>query len=281
MSEFETKCPKCQSPLSVQEEWIGMTVACPTCNHSFTIPRPGVQQPIAVPPPVQPRFAQSQPQGVPAAQPVFPQGQPAGGQFNPGGSVPYGSYPGGQNSIPPQASSEIMPLLKNYVNFLSPDYGCLDGRISRKQFWLVYLILFVAGSIVVSVIGGIIGGIGGAIFALIARNSNYAAQYGAEGGRIVGGIFNMLYLVYLYPSLISLSVRRLHDSDLSGIYALLWFPFFLLGLANQSLFVGIVEHFSVNFGLLFFPLIFILLMCRKGTPGPNRYDEKKETKSSN
>ena len=38
MAEFETKCPHCQSILSVQDDWIGMEVECPTCKQTFTVP---------------------------------------------------------------------------------------------------------------------------------------------------------------------------------------------------------------------------------------------------
>jgi len=37
MAEFETKCPHCQSILSVQDDWIGMEVECPACQKNFTV----------------------------------------------------------------------------------------------------------------------------------------------------------------------------------------------------------------------------------------------------
>ncbi|MBE6372296.1 MAG: hypothetical protein E7055_09520 [Lentisphaerae bacterium] len=48
MVEFETKCPHCQSILSVQDDWIGMEVECPACQKNFT-----VQHQASAPPPAE------------------------------------------------------------------------------------------------------------------------------------------------------------------------------------------------------------------------------------
>ena len=39
MAEFTTKCPRCKTELTIQEEWIGMEAECPECRHTFVIPR--------------------------------------------------------------------------------------------------------------------------------------------------------------------------------------------------------------------------------------------------
>lgn len=37
MTEFEVRCPHCQCPLMVQEDWIGAEAACPECQQNFII----------------------------------------------------------------------------------------------------------------------------------------------------------------------------------------------------------------------------------------------------
>ena len=34
---FYNRCPKCGQELKLQDEWIGMTMSCPSCNNNFVV----------------------------------------------------------------------------------------------------------------------------------------------------------------------------------------------------------------------------------------------------
>ena len=109
-------------------------------------------------------------------------------------------------------------------------YGDFDGRAARSEFWwwvvFVALVQF-AAAIVLTII------------LIIFQNVGFLQWLSVL-------IFMVIVLAFILPS-IAVSVRRLHDRDLSGwLYLLSFVPF------------G---------GLVLF--IFYVL---PGTPGPNRYD---------
>lgn len=99
-------------------------------------------------------------------------------------------------------------------------YAVFQGRARRQEYWLFYLLYLILGIIA-------------------------AVIEGASGAGLISGL---LALVMLLPS-ISVLVRRLHDTDRSGWWALLMLLPILGGLVL---------------------LIFCVL---KGTDGPNRFGE--------
>ena len=109
-------------------------------------------------------------------------------------------------------------------------YGDFDGRAVRSEFWwwvlLVALVQFAAAIVLTIVL-------------IIFQNLGFLQWLSVL-------IFMVIVLAFILPS-IAVSVRRLHDRDLSG-----WF--YLLGFVPLG-------------GLVLF--IFYVL---PGTPGPNRYD---------
>ena len=109
-------------------------------------------------------------------------------------------------------------------------YGDFDGRAIRSEFW--WWVLFVA--LVQSAAAIVL-----TIFLIIFQNAGFLQWLSVL-------IFMVIVLAFILPS-IAVSVRRLHDRDLSG-----WF--YLLGF--------------VPFGGLVLFIFYIL----PGTPGPNRYD---------
>jgi uncharacterized membrane protein YhaH (DUF805 family) len=100
----------------------------------------------------------------------------------------------------------------NYVNF--------TGRACRSEFWFWFLFVFIV-SLVAAIIDMMIG------------------------ARVTGTIFS---LAVLLPN-IAITVRRLHDTDRSGWWVLLWFVV-LIGW-----------------------IILIIWWCSKGTDGPNRFGQ--------
>ena len=109
-------------------------------------------------------------------------------------------------------------------------YGDFDGRAARSEFWwwvvFVALVQF-AAAIVLTII------------LIIFQNVGFLQWLSVL-------IFMVVVLAFILPS-IAVSVRRLHDRDLSGWFYLLSF---------------------VPFGGLVLFIFYVL----PGTPGPNRYD---------
>jgi len=109
-------------------------------------------------------------------------------------------------------------------------YGDFDGRAARAEFW--WWVLFVA---VVQTLASVVLGLGLALF----QNSGFLQW-------LLVLIFMVIVLAFILPS-IAVSVRRLHDRDLSGWWYLLGF---------------------VPFGSLVLFVWYVL----PGTKGPNRFD---------
>ena len=144
----------------------------------------------------------------------------------------------------------ILPF-KRYFEF--------SGRSRRKEFWMfallnilvtsaVYVLLFASGG-------------AGTVFNETDPGS------GAAFGWLMGGFGLLLLgwgLITLIPS-IAVSVRRLHDRDMSGWWYLGVIVGSLIPLLNFIIVIG-----------------FIVLMALPGTPGPNRFgpDPKDPTSAS-
>lgn len=110
-------------------------------------------------------------------------------------------------------------------------YGDFDGRAQRPEFWwwiLFVTLLQVAASIVLTVL------------LVLFQNAGFLQWLGVM-------IFMIVVLAVILPS-IAVSVRRLHDRDLSGWWYLLGF---------------------VPFGSIVLLVWYVL----PGTPGPNRYGD--------
>lgn len=113
----------------------------------------------------------------------------------------------------------------DYMKMPLQRYADFDGRSRRMEYWM-FVVGIIGASIVTSIIDGVLG-MGGMV------------------GGLYGPLTTLLLLGTLIPS-IACVVRRLHDQDKSG-----WFA--LLGLIPL---VGIVL------------LVFMFL---EGTQGPNQY----------
>ena len=109
-------------------------------------------------------------------------------------------------------------------------YAVFSGRAGRAEFWYFTLIYFVA-ALVLSLIDGILGTVS-------AR----------AGMGLLSGVFALALLV---PA-VAVTVRRLHDSDLSGWWCL----------------VGLVPLFGA--------IVLLVLMLRNSTAGANRFGSAPE-----
>ena len=131
-------------------------------------------------------------------------------------------------------------------------YRLVEGRSSRREYWLFFLLALVLHVIPVLLLSSAIGGLG-------------ALDPQAAGRAMAGmGMMALLMMVPLYlilgvtwVAMIAVSIRRLHDAGLTG-----WIYFGLL-LANL---VPLVNLFAW--------IAYLGLMAMPGTPGPNRYGER-------
>ena len=136
-------------------------------------------------------------------------------------------------------------------------YAEFTGRSRRMEYWMFTLL----NAIVVTVLMLVIFGAGGAAGMFNAdMNGNPSAGLGALFGGM--GLLIVVYaLAVLLPS-IAVTVRRLHDRDMSGW----WYLGAIIG--------GMIP--LVGFLI---SIAFLVLMALPGTPGPNRFgpDPKGQT----
>jgi uncharacterized membrane protein YhaH (DUF805 family) len=109
-------------------------------------------------------------------------------------------------------SDSIKLGFSNYVNF--------TGRACRSEFWYWFLFVFIV-AVVAAIIDRVIG------------------------ASVTGTIWSLAVFI---PN-IAIAVRRLHDTDRSGWWALLWI-------------IVIIGW-----------IILIIWWCSKGTDGPNRFGQ--------
>lgn len=116
-------------------------------------------------------------------------------------------------------------------------YADFSGRSQRQEYWM--FILFSALLYIAAVV---------LLLVLAAMSESYGKPGDrASGGLIIGfALIVLLYLGLFIPTLAA-QVRRLHDQDLSGWFALL--------------------GFIPNLGWF----IMLIFMCIDGTAGPNRF----------
>lgn len=131
---------------------------------------------------------------------------------------------------------------------LREKYVTFSGRASRSEYWwffLFFMIAYLALIVVMMVFGG-------GLAMLNPDPNNLGAGFGAVGiiFMILIGVF---VLAMLLPS-IAVAVRRLHDRNMSGW----WY----LGMIVASI-IPVVGFLA--------GIAFIVLMCLKGTDGPNKF----------
>jgi len=134
----------------------------------------------------------------------------------------------------------ILPL-KRYFDF--------QGRSRRLEFWMFSLL----NVIVFSVLGLITFGTGSTLGQIQAADPNDIGAMYASMLSGVGILLVVWWLVILIPG-IAVSVRRLHDREMTGWWYL---GFIVLSVIPLIGFVATIA--------------FIVVMALPGTPGPNKY----------
>ncbi len=123
------------------------------------------------------------------------------------------------------------------------------GRSRRKEFWF-FMLLNVIVMIALFAVVLATGGMGAAL--ADADPANPLAIYGALFSG-AGVIIALYWLAVIIPS-ISVSVRRLHDRDMSG-----WW------------YLGFIVLSIIPIVGLLASIAYLVLMCLEGTKGPNRF----------
>lgn len=131
-------------------------------------------------------------------------------------------------------------------------FADFSGRSRRKEYWSFALLNTIVFIVLFTLIFGF-GGVSGSLSDV--ENSGPAALFGIFAGGL-GLIVLAYWLAVLIPG-IAVTVRRLHDRELSGW----WYG----GLLIAS-FIPIVNFFA----LLGFLVLFVFLLL-PGTRGPNRF----------
>ncbi len=123
-------------------------------------------------------------------------------------------------------------------------YSDFTGRSRRKEFWL-FILLMIVVSVVATTIDSMLG-MSGLIFG------------------IYGPLTLIVALALLTPQL-SVSVRRLHDTNRSGWWVLLGFVPVVTMLVSYQTGLAVLNLLS----LVAFVLIYFFVL--EGTKGPNQY----------
>ena len=135
----------------------------------------------------------------------------------------------------------ILPL-KRYAEF--------TGRSRRKEFWMFFLLNMIVYFGIILLMG-LVGG-----FSAIdtAAGGGFMALLGGFG------LLLLLWALIVFIPSIAVSVRRLHDRDMSGW----WYLGFIV-----ASFIPVVGFVAA--------IAFLVVMALPGTQGPNRYgpDPKK------
>jgi len=129
-------------------------------------------------------------------------------------------------------------------------YAEFSGRSRRMEYWMFTLL----NAIVMTVLIFVVLGAGGAagLFDTTGAATDPSAGVGALFGGV--GLIVLLYALAIIVPSIAVTVRRLHDRDMSGW----WYLGAIVG--GMIPFVGIL----ISLG-------FLVLMALPGTPGPNRF----------
>lgn len=123
-------------------------------------------------------------------------------------------------------------------------YAEFSGRSRRKEYWMFTLLslLVYGGAAALMFSGGLMTAISG------AEDAEFSPLFW-----LGGAIAAMFFLGSLVPS-VAVTIRRLHDRDMSG-----WW------------YLGFIAVSSIPFIGNAVNIAFLVILCLKGTDGPNRF----------
>lgn len=132
-------------------------------------------------------------------------------------------------------------------------YRLIEGRSSRSEYWYFTLLNVIIAVVFVGLFFGMVGSIG------TLEDPN------AISGALLGATFGIMFLLiiplYIWALVtgvagFAVTIRRFHDLNLSGWLYLLAMVLFFVPIVNFLAWIGL-----------------LVLMCLKGTDGPNKYGD--------
>lgn len=135
-------------------------------------------------------------------------------------------------------------------------YRLIEGRSSRQEFWMFVLLNVIVAVIFIGLFATLIGG---AAFASSGGNlSDLGAAFAGVGFVTMIVLLVPMYIWAILTAVASFAVtiRRFHDLNLSGW---VYLPFVILSAVPL---LGFLVWIAL-----------IVVMCLKGTSGPNKYGE--------
>ena len=125
-----------------------------------------------------------------------------------------------------------------------PIRRCFDfsGRSRRLEYWMFVLFVFLATWLIAIGVGAL-----AVVLDVVLDVDPQAGDDPDTFSKLMAAVLLLFWLAMLLPWL-SVMIRRLHDSDRSGAWLLIWF-------------------------LPFGGLVLLVFACVEGTRGPNSYGE--------
>ena len=144
-------------------------------------------------------------------------------------------------------------------------YKLIEGRAPRREYWMFTLLVFIVMVVMVGLILSVAGGLGAMMpNAQNAGSLDGSGALGAMMGSMGIGAIVVFFVFYVWLLLtgvasFAVSVRRLHDLNLSGWFIVLFYAV-LIGCALISMWL----YWAAAIGS-------IVVMCLPGTAGSNKY----------
>jgi uncharacterized membrane protein YhaH (DUF805 family) len=140
-------------------------------------------------------------------------------------------------------------------------YAEFSGRSRRKEFWMFQLLGLIVGVVIYALILG-----GGGYEMLVASESSGAdpTLNDASVGPLfwIGCVIAVIWVLAAFIPSISVTVRRLHDRNMSGW----WLLGFIVGVIVLSM-IPVLG----TIGVLALEIAYIVILALPGTAGANKY----------
>lgn len=159
--------------------------------------------------------------------------------------------------------------LKRYAEF--------SGRSRRMEFWMWILFQFLLGFVFIFAFVGLVGS------AIFAGNMERPEQVLGSGGAAIGLVllWAVVSLAFLIPNL-AVTIRRLHDTDRSGWWIMLYWGPYLASMFTTPTFASVEQSgdnmaalggaaIVLSLAWLIGSLVLLVFLFLDGTPGSNRY----------
>lgn len=162
--------------------------------------------------------------------------------------------------------------LKRYAEF--------NGRSRRMEYWMFQLLWVILTVIFITIL--LVVGIGAAGLASTGSNGALGGMMGMFASMgIMFVVFIIIALALFIPTL-AVQIRRLHDTDRSGWWVMLYYGPYLVLLLVQLATIGQAGTGDSSMGLAIIAglvslgfyggwITLAVFDCLPGTPGPNRF----------